>query len=868
MSRLNRILLLFITLFVFGQAYSQCNNCTNTYTTNSAIVATADNQTICITGGAFFTVISNFKNVTVKICAPNIQLINVQLGSTALNNTIESFGDNTKISSLVTEADTFSFIAHNMGASLASATINGMSRFKTTTGASMTITPNLAPGNKIFIIAEDNSTINTASITSNQGGQIIIGKSAKLIASGTVILQNEGFILNNGAITTNGDFTVQNGGNAITNFCGESTITISGKLTINSGVLYNAGIIKAATIAVNANAGPVYLNEGSQIIATVNFETNNTTNFIRADSILAGQCATFKVAAFGSWNAPLSNSSQVKYCGPTATSAQLGQAIADCNCLSEPKLCVPLCLPPTSITITAPVMNVCNGGSTVLTANAAGLKAGDTYTYSWYKTSVLPANLVVTNSNVNTLTVSTSGTYFVVISNTIKPADCSAQNATGFVFTVNPIPPQPTITSGGPRTFCAGGSVSLTAATAGFTGGTYTWSDGSTANPLVVTTSGTYTVTYKSADLCPSVVSASTTVTVNPIPPQPTITAGGPLSFCPGKFVSIRAEVNGYSGILEWFSGSTSLGSFDNMDVYDAGNYSIKFTSDAGCPSNAAVTFSISTLPSNSPVSLGDDIITCNSYVDLSTTAPLFGKGVWSVYNTPTTTFLSKADSIKVRATGLTAGHTYTFIYTVSNACGDNQTDTISIAASLPNFKISSLGIPIDTLCVGVSRRVEVTATGGSDNYRYNWIFASSTNDTVKTLTNHFDIVPTNTKTIYYVFVEDLSKAGCKTFQDTLEIDAVDKQVLMIPNLITPNGDDKNDEFRIVEKDNFHKKMFAAKSYLEVYNRWGARVFQADNYGGDWKASDATDGMYFYYLKTGCGNEEFKGWVQILANRN
>ena len=790
MSRLNRILLLFITLFVFGQAYSQCNNCTNTYTTNSAIVATADNQTICITGGAFFTVISNFKNVTVKICAPNIQLINVQLGSTALNNTIESFGDNTKISSLVTEADTFSFIAHNMGASLASATINGMSRFKTTTGASMTITPNLAPGNKIFIIAEDNSTINTASITSNQGGQIIIGKSAKLIASGTVILQNEGFILNNGAITTNGDFTVQNGGNAITNFCGESTITISGKLTINSGVLYNAGIIKAATIAVNANAGPVYLNEGSQIIATVNFETNNTTNFIRADSILAGQCATFKVAAFGSWNAPLSNSSQVKYCGPTATSAQLGQAIADCNCLSEPKLCVPLCLPPTSITITAPVMNVCNGGSTVLTANAAGLKAGDTYTYSWYKTSVLPANLVVTNSNVNTLTVSTSGTYFVVISNTIKPADCSAQNATGFVFTVNPIPP------------------------------------------------------------------------------QPTITAGGPLSFCPGKFVSIRAEVNGYSGILEWFSGSTSLGSFDNMDVYDAGNYSIKFTSDAGCPSNAAVTFSISTLPSNSPVSLGDDIITCNSYVDLSTTAPLFGKGVWSVYNTPTTTFLSKADSIKVRATGLTAGHTYTFIYTVSNACGDNQTDTISIAASLPNFKISSLGIPIDTLCVGVSRRVEVTATGGSDNYRYNWIFASSTNDTVKTLTNHFDIVPTNTKTIYYVFVEDLSKAGCKTFQDTLEIDAVDKQVLMIPNLITPNGDDKNDEFRIVEKDNFHKKMFAAKSYLEVYNRWGARVFQADNYGGDWKASDATDGMYFYYLKTGCGNEEFKGWVQILANRN
>jgi gliding motility-associated-like protein len=99
-------------------------------------------------------------------------------------------------------------------------------------------------------------------------------------------------------------------------------------------------------------------------------------------------------------------------------------------------------------------------------------------------------------------------------------------------------------------------------------------------------------------------------------------------------------------------------------------------------------------------------------------------------------------------------------------------------------------------------------------------------------------------------------------------IAAVGKQVLMIPNLITPNDDGKNDEFRIVEKDNLSKKMFPAQSYVEIYNRWGQRVFEANNYEGDWKAMDASDGMYYYYLKTGCGNEEFKGWVQILGNRN
>lgn len=77
-----------------------------------------------------------------------------------------------------------------------------------------------------------------------------------------------------------------------------------------------------------------------------------------------------------------------------------------------------------------------------------------------------------------------------------------------------------TITAGGPLTFCDGGSVSLTAATAGFTGSTYTWSTGSSDNPLVVTTSGNYTVTYKSADNCTAPVSASVAVIVNPIPPE------------------------------------------------------------------------------------------------------------------------------------------------------------------------------------------------------------------------------------------------------------------------------------------------------------------------------------------------------------
>lgn len=107
--------------------------------------------------------------------------------------------------------------------------------------------------------------------------------------------------------------------------------------------------------------------------------------------------------------------------------------------------------------------------------------------------------------------------------------------------------------------FCDGGSVTLTASSAGFTGGTYTWSNGSTSNPLVVTTGGTYSVTYKSADECTAPVSASLVIIVNPIPPQPRVAASGPLEFCDGGSVSLTASTAGFTGgAYTWSDGSTS----------------------------------------------------------------------------------------------------------------------------------------------------------------------------------------------------------------------------------------------------------------------------------------------------------------------
>ncbi|MGG5578850.1 gliding motility-associated C-terminal domain-containing protein, partial [Myroides sp. C15-4] len=48
---------------------------------------------------------------------------------------------------------------------------------------------------------------------------------------------------------------------------------------------------------------------------------------------------------------------------------------------------------------------------------------------------------------------------------------------------------------------------------------------------------------------------------------------------------------------------------------------------------------------------------------------------------------------------------------------------------------------------------------------------------------------------------------------------------LVVYNLVTPNGDGKNDYFLI---DNLHRY---PNNRVEIYNRWGVRVYEADHYG-------------------------------------
>jgi gliding motility-associated-like protein len=78
---------------------------------------------------------------------------------------------------------------------------------------------------------------------------------------------------------------------------------------------------------------------------------------------------------------------------------------------------------------------------------------------------------------------------------------------------------------------------------------------------------------------------------------------------------------------------------------------------------------------------------------------------------------------------------------------------------------------------------------------------------------------------------------------------------IVLPNLITPNNDKKNDAFEVMN-------LFPYTA-IEVYDRWGNRLYKNENYDNSW-GKDVNDGVYYFILnaKENCGT--FKGWVEVI----
>ena len=122
------------------------------------------------------------------------------------------------------------------------------------------------------------------------------------------------------------------------------------------------------------------------------------------------------------------------------------------------------------------------------------------------------------------------------------------------------------------------------------------------------------------------------------------------------------------------------------------------------------------------------------------------------------------------------------------------------------------------------------------------------------------------TSGVYKLTVSD--KKGCSR-SDSIKVEVKDcivrdtcshtvyaKEDILIPNVITPNGDDKNEFFEV-------DKAFVG-STLSVYNRWGERVYHAEQYHNEWNGGQLSTGNYFYFLTNECLTSPIKGTIAVL----
>ncbi len=198
-----------------------------------------------------------------------------------------------------------------------------------------------------------------------------------------------------------------------------------------------------------------------------------------------------------------------------------------------------------------------------------------------------------TGANTPSITGTTGGTYSL-----------SYKDVLGCTYTSESItlgqrsrPAQPTITSDGAASFCAGTDRTLTTNqdAAG-----YIWSNGENTKSIKPQTSSTYSVQVIDGNQCRSVASTGIQITVNPIPAKPTIQANRTIdgsravTICANESVELTSSSS--EGSYLW---NTNNASTSSISTSTAGSYQVQTISTANCfsPISDPVLVKVNALP-------------------------------------------------------------------------------------------------------------------------------------------------------------------------------------------------------------------------------------------------------------------------------
>ncbi|MCJ8165303.1 T9SS type A sorting domain-containing protein [Pontibacter sp. E15-1] len=457
-----------------------------------------------------------------------------------------------------------------------------------------------------------------------------------------------------------------------------------------TGVTYAATASGDYSVVITTSTGGCSSTASSPVTVTVNPLPGLPTNTsVTPNSICAGESATFQ-ATLGD------NSTAVRwYSTPTGSTSFLGEGVlsgqastltrsnltitttlyaagynsaTQCETSSRVAVTVTVKSLPTAVIVQGATASYCAGSSVTLSAQTA---SGNSYI--WFKDGEQVGTGVSFAAN-------EIGSYTVQVTNN----GCSKMSAATTV-TEKPLPIASINPPANNGEICAGESLTLNAQTG--TDYTYVWTlngsiiTGQSNSSLAVSQAGDYRVIV-TANGC-SNTSAPITVTVNPTPVA-SITAEGPVDFCVGGSVRLRAP-NAPSGQVytyEWFLDGNPLTSDSSIPFYDAtlsGSYTVKITTGKGCTNTSE----------ERVVTVGTETEAAISYDGVFTNGPEFCQGGF----------------VDLRANQAPAGETYTYQWYNEAGVLQGQTNRIYRATTTGTYYV----VVKNTSCEKASIEVQVT---------------------------------------------------------------------------------------------------------------------------------------------------------------
>ncbi len=298
---------------------------------------------------------------------------------------------------------------------------------------------------------------------------------------------------------------------------------------------------------------------------------------------------------------------------------------------------------------------------------------------------------------------------------------------------------------------------------------------------------------------------------------------------------AIDVTVNGAQGEVDyqWSTGSTS----EDLNNINAGKYWISTTDENGCTASdtievPALTKVIADAGKDTAVCFGDEL-RLNGYGGTSLVwYPAEGLSDTAIANPLVET--TEDRTFILRASGM-------------DDCYDLDTVNITV---YPRFGLDAG--PDTTITDDQSLTIN---TEGGPYLSYKWEPAAGIDDTASA---NPTLSPSQTTT-YIVSAE--TEDGCID-RDTLTITIAEK--LVIYNAFSPNGDGINDYWDI-DYASLYPEMT-----VEVFNRWGERLFSSKGYTDDkrwdgrFKGTDVPVGTYYYVVVPYPGASAITGPVTIV----